>query len=137
MSADLFIDTNILVYAHDVDAGDKHQKAAQLLEGFWERRERPALSVQVLQELHVNLIRKRIEVSTAANTVSRYFVWRIIDNTRPLLSRAFHVQERWRVSFWESLIIAAAQQAGLSTLWSEDLQEGQDFDGVVVVNPLD
>ena len=90
----------------------------------------------MLQELHVNLIRKNVEVSTAANTVSRYFAWRIIDNTRPLLSCAFQIQERWGVSFWDSLIIAAAQQAGLPTLWSEDLQEGQDFDGLVVVNPL-
>lgn len=136
MSVDLFIDTNILVYAHDADAGERHETASRLIEEFWTKRERPTMSVQVLQELHVNLVRKGVDINTAADTVSRYFVWRIIDNTRPLLSRAFHLQQRWKLSFWDSLIVAAAQQAGSARLWSEDLNEGQEFDGVLVVNPL-
>jgi len=136
MNVDQFIDTNVLVYAHDRDAGRKHVKANALVEGFWERRERPSVSVQVLQELHVNLVRKGIATDTSAQIVSRYLSWRVVDNTRHLLRQAFDEQRRWGTSFWDSLILAAARRSGASTLWSEDLNVGQDYDTVLVVNPL-
>jgi predicted nucleic acid-binding protein len=136
MRVDVFIDTNILVYAHDKDGGERHTRAVALIEGCWQRRERPSLSIQVLQELHVNLIRKGIDVEQSANVVSRYLSWRVVDNTGHLLRQAFVEQQRWKVSFWDSLIIAAARRAGVSTLWSEDLNEGQDYGGLSVVNPL-
>jgi len=136
MNGDVFVDTNILVYAHDRQAGEKHAKAKALVEGFWTHRQTPSVSVQVLQELHVNLVRKGIEVDRSARIVSRYFSWRLIDNTRHLLRQAFAVQQRWQISFWDSLIVAAAQRANTAELWSEDLSNGQDYDGVRVVNPL-
>jgi len=136
MSVDIFIDTNILVYAYDKDAGEKHARAATLIEGFWQRRERPSLSVQVLQELHVNLLRKGIEVERSAQIVSRYLSWRVVDNTGHLLRQAFTEQQRWKISFWDSLILAAARRSGVSTLWSEDLNDDQDYGGLSVVNPL-
>lgn len=136
MSVDIFIDTNILVYAYDKDAGEKRFRAAALIEGFWQRRERPSLSIQVLQELHVNLLRKGIEAGLSAHIVSQYLSWRIVDNTGHLLRQAFVDQQRWKISFWDSLIIAAARRAGVSRIWSEDLNEGQDYDGLLVVNPL-
>ena len=136
MLADLFIDTNILVYAHDADAGNKHFTAKTLIEGLWTRREVPTLSVQVLQELHVNLIRKGMKVVESDKIVSRYLSWRVLDNTRRLFRQALVVQARWQMSFWDAHIVAAAQQAGVSTLWSEDLAVGQDYDGPRVTDPL-
>ncbi len=136
MRADVFIDTNVLVYAHDRDAGEKHEKAAALIAGFWERGERPYLSIQVLQELHVNLVRKGIAPDRSAQIVSRYLSWRLVDNTRHLLQQAFVEQQRWKISFWDSLILAAARRAGVSTLCSEDFNTGQLFDVITIVNPL-
>ena len=127
---------NVLVYAHDLNAGEKHARAKALIEGFWQRREIPCLSVQVLQELHVNLVRKGTQVADSAQIVSRYLSWRVLDSTRRLLRRALANQQRWQLSLWDSLIITAARSAGISKLWSEDLNEGQDYDGVLVVNPL-
>ena len=136
IAVDTFVDTNILIYAHDLDAGEKHDKASQLVRDFWDRREVPSLSIQVLQEMHVNLIRKGISVDESADTVRRYLAWRVINNTKTILSRAFDVQQRWQLSFWDAAVVAAAQQAGASVLWSEDLNPGQNYGGVVVVNPL-
>ena len=136
MNVDVFVDTNILVYAHDADAGEKHVRAKALIEGFWNNREIPSLSVQVLQELHVNLVRKGTAVGRSAQIVERYLSWRVVDNTRHLLQQAFAEQQRWKISFWDSLIIAAARRAGVSTLWSEDLSDRQDYGGVSVTNPL-
>jgi predicted nucleic acid-binding protein len=137
IAIDLFIDTNILIYAHDRDAGDKHDKASRLLRDLWDRRNVPSLSIQVLQEMHVNLVRKGVAVDQSADTVRRYLAWRVINNTKALLRRAFAVQQRWQLSFWDAAVVAAAQQAGASTLWSEDLNPGQHYDTVAVINPLD
>jgi len=136
MNVDIFVDTNILVYAHDRDAKEKHAKAKGLVELLWESRQMPSLSVQVLQELHVNLLRKGIEIEHSGRICSRYLSWRVVDNTRHLFQRGLADQRRWQLSYWDALIVAAARQAGASTLWSEDLNEGQNYDGVVVVNPL-
>jgi predicted nucleic acid-binding protein len=82
MSAvDIFVDTNILLYAHDLDADDKHVTALQLIRQFWERREIPSLSIQVLQEMHVTLMRKGVPVETSADTVRQYLSWQVIHNT--------------------------------------------------------
>jgi predicted nucleic acid-binding protein len=136
MHVDVFVDTNILVYAHDRDAGEKHARARDLIEGFWRDRQVPCLSVQVLQELHVNLLRKGVQEDVSAEIVTRYLSWRVLDNTRHLFQQALSIQPRWHLSFWDSLIVAAAQRAGVATLWSEDLNAGQDYGGVKVVNPL-
>jgi predicted nucleic acid-binding protein len=136
IAVDIFIDTNILIYAHDLDAGAKHVKASQLIHNFWDQREVPSLSIQVLQEMHVNLIRKGVSITESADTVRRYLSWRVMNNTKTLLRRAFDVQQRWQLSFWDSAVVAAAQQAGVSALWSEDLNPGQNYGGVVVVSPL-
>jgi len=136
MNVDIFIDTNILVYAHDADAGEKHSRAKALIEKLWTNRETPSLSVQVLQELHVNLVRNGATAEASARIVERYLSWRVVDNTRHLLRQAFAEQQRWNISFWDSLIIAAARRARASTVWSEDLNAGQDYGGVLVANPL-
>ncbi len=136
MNVDVFVDTNILVYAHDKDAGEKHVVARGLTQDFWGKRETPCLSVQVLQELHVNLVKKGTEVEHSAEIARRYLSWRVVDNTRDLFEQALREQRRWQISYWDALIIAAAKQAGVSTVWSEDLSEGQDYGGIQIVNPL-
>ncbi|MCA9794950.1 MAG: PIN domain-containing protein [Candidatus Eremiobacteraeota bacterium] len=135
-AVDIFIDTNLLIYAHDRDAAEKHERAADLMKSFWWKREVPALSVQVLQEMHVHLVRKGVSIAQSTSVVERYLQWRVIDNSARLLRMALKVQHRWQLSFWDASIVAAAQQSGAKELWTEDLNPGQDFEGVMVVNPL-
>lgn len=135
-AVEVFIDSNILVYAHDRDAGEKFQKARKLIESLWLSRRVPAISIQVLQEMHVNLVRKGVSCETSVSTVSNYFGWRIIPNSESVLREAFQQQLRWGLSFWDASILAAARQAGATELWSEDFNTGQDYDGILAVNPL-
>ena len=137
MSAEVFVDTNVLYYAHTQSPDPRHARARALVQDLWDAPGRATVSVQVLQELHVNLIRKAwLEPAQAAAHVSHYLAWRVVDNDRLLLTSAFEVQQRWRLSFWDSLIVAAAQRSGASVLWSEDLSAGQRMGDVTVVNPL-
>lgn len=132
----IFVDTNILVYAHDLDAGGKHDMAAKRVSELWNRELLPSLSVQVLQEFYYNLVKKRVPLPTARAAVLDYMEWDVIENDRSLLVEGIAVQERWKSSFWDALILAAARRAKATVLWSEDFNAGQDFDGIVVVNPL-
>lgn len=132
----VFVDTNILVYAHDRDAGEKHRIAREKIASLWKEPLPPSISIQVLQEFYVNLIRKDVPTAEARQTVVDYLDWNVVDNDRALLLEGIHLRERWQVSFWDALILAAAQRAGTRSIWSEDLNTGQDYGGVVAVNPL-
>lgn len=132
----VFVDTNILVYAHDKDAGRKHVTARQLIAGLWERSSPPGISIQVLQELYVNLVRKKIPPKTARDIVRDYLQWDVAPGDSALLVDAMSLSERWNISYWDAGIIAAARRTGAAILWSEDLSDGQDYGGVKVVNPL-
>jgi predicted nucleic acid-binding protein len=136
MPADVFIDTNLLVYAHDTDAGEKHATAQGLISDMWMEDQWPCLSVQVLQELFVNLTRKGVPGSEAESIVSDYSGWRVVENSVDLLHMAFREHARWGLSFWDSLIVAAARKVGCRRLLSEDLSPEQDYDGISVVNPF-
>lgn len=138
MNAEIFVDTNILYYAN-TDSGDpRHAGARACVESLWDAPGHAAISVQVAQELHVNLTRKaKLAAADSARRVSHYLAWQVVDNDRALLVSAFDVQARWQLSFWDSLIVAAAQRSGAQTLWSEDLSAGQRYGGVTVVNPLE
>ena len=136
MSVDLFIDTNILVYAHDLSAGGRHKKALQLIQDLWKRRERPLLSIQVLQELHVTMVRKGVDADASREVVANYLQWRVIENSKAVFRKALENQAKWQLSFWDASILSAAQQGGAAILWSEDFNLGQVYEGVKVVNPL-
>lgn len=137
MHADaIFVDTNILVYAHDRDAGEKHQIAKEKLAFLWDRPIMPSISVQVLQEFYVNLLRKKVPSSVARETVTDYLTWDVIDNDRSLFLEGMQLKERWKLSYWDALVLAAARKAKASQLWSEDFSPGQDYEGLVVVNPF-
>jgi predicted nucleic acid-binding protein len=137
MSAEqLFIDTNILVYAHDRDAGDKYQIAKREVRRLWHLPLAPAVSIQVLQEFYVNLLKKQVAVEEAKQAVVDYMKWPVIENDGNLLLQGIAVQKQWQLSFWDALILAAAIRAKAKVLWSEDLNHGQVYDQVRVVNPL-
>jgi predicted nucleic acid-binding protein len=138
MSDRVFVDTNVLIYAHDLDAGSKHTTAARIVEEVWSSRN-GALSVQVLQELYVNVtrkIRKPLTKKLAREVIEAYSAWHVEVVAADDVLRASILEERYRLSFWDALILVAAKKAGAETLLSEDLSHGQRIDGVTVENPF-
>jgi predicted nucleic acid-binding protein len=138
MSDVIFVDTNILVYAHDADAGLKRERALEKLRQLWQT-DTGRLSVQVLQEFYINVTRKlatRVARSTAREVVSAYGAWVREPTTPDTVLRATDIAELAQISFWDALIIASAEQAGAAQLLSEDLSDGQTVAGIKVVNPL-
>jgi len=136
MNATVFVDTNILVYALDLDAGPKREIALSVIEAGWQTLGETALSVQVLQELHVNLVRLGRSVPEATRIVRDFYSWPVVENTLPLFNDALETQARWQLSLWDALIVAAARASGARELLSEDLNHGQDYGGVRVRNPF-
>jgi predicted nucleic acid-binding protein len=110
----------------------------EVLLELWGRRG-GVLSTQVLQEFYVNVARKissRLPKSTARDIVERYSVWPIVTIDPELILRGSRIEEKHQLSFWDSLIIAAAQKVNATKLLSEDLNPGQAIGGVQVENPL-
>jgi predicted nucleic acid-binding protein len=136
MPADVFLDTNILVYPYDVDAGNKRAVALRLAERGWLDPGSTVISVQVLQELFVNLMRKGRTHEEGSTIVRDLSAWPVVENSLLLFHSALELKSRWQTSFWDALILAAARQAGATTLISEDFADGQDYGGIRVVNPF-
>jgi predicted nucleic acid-binding protein len=138
MSARCFVDTNILVYAHDASAGLRHDRARELVEGLWQSRA-GVVSTQVLQELSVNVRKKAarpLGPEATRELISDYLAWHVVVNDGDAVLAALDLEKRYRVSFWDALIIHAAQVAGADVLYSEDLSDGQRYGDLRVVNPL-
>lgn len=138
MSGRRFVDTNILVYAHDSSAGPKHDRAASLIQELWESGE-GVLSTQVLQELCVNLQRRTTRPRSGdeiRRLIRDYLGWKVIINTPETIAEALDMQQRYQLSFWDALIICAAETAGASILYSEDLSPDQTYGSLRVVNPF-
>jgi predicted nucleic acid-binding protein len=138
MSDKYFVDTNILMYAHDKAAGGKHERAKALVEELWRDRT-GVVSTQVLQELAVNLrkkARKPLDTTATREVVADYLTWQVVVNGGDSILQALELEERYQISFWDALVIHAAQSAGVETVYSEDLSDRQRYGGVQVVNPL-
>jgi predicted nucleic acid-binding protein len=138
MSGKSFVDTNILVYAHDLKQGDKHRRARELVEQLWESGE-GVVSTQVLQELAVNLRRKVARPLSPEGTrkiIEDYATWEVVVNTAESVVAALEIEARYAISFWDALILQAAASSGAELLYSEDLAAGQKYADVRVVNPL-
>lgn len=136
-SSKTFIDTNILIYAHDIDAKEKHAVAKQALSEFWASRT-GFLSMQVLQEFYVNVTRKLsrpLMKKSARAIVDKYAIW-CIDTTPAEIATAFRIEDEARIGFWDALICAAALKAGAERILSEDLNPGQKIAGIRVINPF-
>jgi predicted nucleic acid-binding protein len=138
MTVPVFVDTNVLVYALDVAAGERHVVARQWMEALWRERS-GRLSVQVLQEFYVTVTRKLrpgLPPDAAQREVRALLSWSPAEITPAVLDRAWYVESRYQLSWWDALIVASAQSLGCRTLLTEDLQHGQDFDGLVVRSPF-
>lgn len=138
MSDRYFVDTNILMYAHDRAAGEKHLRARALVEQLWENRS-GAVSTQVLQELAVNLRRKAkkpLDAKATREVISDYLAWHVVVNGGDSILEALELEARYQLSFWDALVVHAAQVAGAEILYSEDLSDGQRYGTVRVKNPL-
>jgi predicted nucleic acid-binding protein len=136
MNAARFLDTNILVYAYDLDASAKRNVALRLVKQGWTVPGETAISVQVLQELYVNLERRGVARRDAVQIIQDFSYWPVVDNSLDLLHRALEEQARWQISFWDASILAAARISGAVELVTEDLNHGQDYDGIRAVNPF-
>jgi predicted nucleic acid-binding protein len=138
MSDKCFVDTNILVYAHDRSTGVKHERAQRLLEQLWDSG-KGVLSTQVLQELCINLRRKAgnpLPVEEVRRLIREYSTWEVVTNTPESVLDALEIEMRYKTSFWDALILQAAEFSGASILYSEDLATGQRYGSIQVVNPL-
>jgi predicted nucleic acid-binding protein len=138
MSDKYFVDTNILIYAHNADAGAKHERARSLIEELWRTRS-GVLSTQVLQELAVNLRRKMgqsLGAKATRDIIRDYLSWPVFVNDSNSILEALEVAERYQISFWDALVIQAARASGADVLYSEDLSDGQLYGSVQVINPL-
>lgn len=138
MSDVVFVDSNILIYAHDADAGPKRDRAVENLRLLWESGA-GRLSVQVLQEFYVNVTRKLatpIARSTAREVVSSYGAWVLEPTTPETVTRAIDISEMAQIMFWDALIVASAEQVQATHIYSEDLNAGQLIAGLKIVNPL-
>ena len=133
-----FVDTNVLIYAHDISAGQKHSRARDLMRHLWQSEE-GCLSVQVLQEFYVNVTQKvaqPLAAEAAAQIIADLSVWDVHCPRTEDVLHAIHLQERYEISFWDAMILASALQLGCQVLWSEDLNPGQVYDRVKVQSPF-
>ncbi len=137
MSDKTFIDTNVLIYAHDIDAGAKHQVAKAVLQKLWNEKT-GLLSAQVLQEFYVNVTGKiltPLSKDLARRVVSSYSIWCMETTPTEILS-AFRIEDESGIGFWDALIVSAASKSDARRILSEDLNAGQRVAGILIENPF-
>ncbi len=138
MIAPVFVDTSVFIYARDAGEAAKQRLAIAWLEHLWRER-LGRTSVQVLAEFYVNVTRKLVpglSPDAAWEDVEALLSWRPQPVDDALLLRGREVERRFRLSWWDSLVVAAAQLQGCALLLSEDLQDGAAYGGVTVRNPF-
>jgi predicted nucleic acid-binding protein len=138
MIAPVFVDTNVLVYARDASAADKHARARAWMAHLWQA-ERGRLSFQVLHEYYVVTTRKltpALSRTEARAEVRTLLAWQPQPVNDDLLESAWDVEDRFGLSFWDALVVSAAQAAGCRYLLTEDLQHGQELDNLTVLSPF-
>jgi len=133
-----FLDTNVLVYAHDRSETRKQPVAQALLDGLWRTRN-GVLSTQVLQEFYVVATRKfdpPMRRGAAREIVALYGEWPVVQVDVALILAASKLEERHAFSFWDALVVEAARRSGATRLLTEDLQAGRRIGGVSIENPF-
>jgi len=134
----VFIDTNVIVYAYDISAGEKHSKAVEIIKGLWDTGS-GITSTQVLQEFFVNVTRKitkPLDAVTAKEIVKDFLKWKTVVVDGEIIMDAIDIHSAYKYSFWDSVIIASAINGGAGTLFSEDLSDKQTIKGIVIRNPF-
>ncbi len=138
MKDKVFLDTNIIVYAHDRSSREKHAVARDIMDYLWESR-KGVISIQVLQEFFVCVTRKIVKplLIKNARTILEYLLnWDVVVNDKYITLKAIDLQEKYRLSYWDSLVIQAAIQGQARLLISEDLPDGQVVEGLKILNPF-
>lgn len=138
MTAPVFVDTNVLLYARDASEPSRQPLAQRWLDRLWEERT-GRLSHQVLHEYYVTVTRKLkpgLTPEEARADVRDLLAWRPARMDAPMLEDAWWLETRFALSHWDALIVAAARALGCRHLLTEDLQHGQDLDGIMVVSPF-
>jgi predicted nucleic acid-binding protein len=133
-----FVDTNVLVYAYDAAAGQKHDAAKALLQTLWQSRH-GCLSVQVLQEFYVTVTQKvasPYNANEAAKIIEDLRVWRIHAPAVTDVLAAIDLQTRYQLSFWDAMILHSANSLGCKVVWTEDLNEGQTINQTMIRDPF-
>ncbi|MGA8763761.1 MAG: PIN domain-containing protein [Candidatus Sulfotelmatobacter sp.] len=133
----VFVDTNVFLYAIDEADPRKQHAARQWRAELWKSR-RGRVSFQVLGEFYVNAVRLRPKArDEARGEVRDLLAWNPVVADAALLERGWKLQDRYQLSYWDALIVAAAKAANCLYLLTEDLQAGQELEGVEVVNPFE
>ena len=138
MTVKIFVDTNILVYARDSTEPAKQSVAEQWLRQLWHEQS-GRTSTQVLSEYYNTVTRKLepgLDADAAWQDVQALFTWKPQSMDKEVLSRAREIEQRSNLSWWDSMIVSAAQIQGCAILLTEDLQAGTSFDATTIVNPF-
>jgi predicted nucleic acid-binding protein len=131
-----FVDTNILVYAHEGGAGVKHGKAVDLITRLFEQQ-CGAVSIQVFTEFYVTATEKLgIKSEEAEEVIADLGSWTIHRPAHGDVLRACKLHRQYKVSWWDALIVNSALELGCDVLWSEDLATGQRYGTMAVRNPF-
>lgn len=138
MSDKCFVDTNILVYAHDRLAGWKRQRAARLTEQLWNEAG-GVISTQVLQEFCYTVRRKLthpLSLQDTFSVIQQYLAWNVVVNSSTAALEAMKIEAQYTISFWDALILQSARLAGAKILYTEDFSHGQMYGDVRAINPF-
>jgi len=136
MTAPVFVDTNVLIYALDTADPRKQAAAREWRTELWKRRQ-GRISFQVLQEFYAKVARQWPKTRNLARAEVRdLLAWQPVTIDGAILETAWRIQDRYQLSFWDALIVAAAHSLSCRYLLSEDLQAGQNIEGLIIVNPF-
>jgi predicted nucleic acid-binding protein len=134
----VFVDSNILIYSQDATDSQKQIEAFDWLEQLWRTRT-GRISFQVLREVYVNLTRKvplPLSAAKAQNLVRLFLLWNPRPEDAEFFEVAWEIEAKFKLSWWDSMIVAAASVSGCRYLLSEDLQEGMSLKQLTVINPF-
>ena len=138
MTGPCFVDANVLVYTRDTRDEAKRRRTLQWISYLWQER-LGRTSVQVLSEYYAVATRKltpRVSSAEAWDYVNELLAWRPQPIDEALLKRAHAIEQRWRLSWWDSMVVGAAQMQDCALLLTEDLQDGATFGSVTVRSPF-
>jgi len=133
-----FVDTNIFVYAYDLSTGKKHETALALVRQLWDSSQ-GCISIQVLQELFVSLTKKvnpPLDTELAAQIIRDLSTWQTSVPGKEDVQQAIEICRRYKISFWDAMIIQSAIHVDCKQIWSEDLSETQIYNHVRIINPF-
>ena len=138
MRGKYFIDTNVIIYAHDSDYPQKQIRAQEIIFSGM-RGNNAVISAQVLSEFFVTVtkkIKQKYSVPAAKHEIILLSHLEVVDIDYDLVIRAVSIQDLFQLSYWDGLILAAAERADCDTLYSEDLSHGQKYAGIQCTNPF-